>query len=963
MIAIQCPSADELQALAQGRLNDDQSDQLFDHVRHCDTCRAELDAVADIEDSLIASLRSPDPVAHFDGEADCRVAVAKALGALATAGDATTGTDLGHLPQRIGEYEIVRPLGRGGMGSVFLARHTKLGREVALKILASHRWADPRMRERFAAEMRAVGRLSHPNVVTAHDAREVDGTAVLVTEYIDGCDLGQLVQRIGPLSIADACEIVRVAAVALQYTSQQGFVHRDVKPSNLMLSRSGDVKLLDLGLARFQSADGQQSGVTGTGQTMGTADYVSPEQVTDSRSADVRSDIYSLGCTLFKLLTGTAPFAGPEHATVFAKMTAHVSHAPPRLADAVPEAPLALVKLVESMLAKDPARRPQSPQAVAEALAPLAGESDLRQLAARAASLAAVAPAPPSVPAPSLSSAARRLPLLRRSVPLPIALGGGLLGLLLGLLLGILITIEYPDGTTMKLRVPAGSKVTASPQAAAETPADARPAVDDPETATDPGPLQFGALPVTEEAVSREALRAAREALASSEHDRPVATAAGTWHPLPPGDSAPIEATHRSRRYGLFRLTLFGPATDGSAPGAAPSTHESPPLPGEVKPTAPRASAEVEAATAGHSLEGIWRTVSVHLRGQKQDDGGRIRVIGFHQGRFYSAIPQGIAVQGPYYQVQGERFESIDLVDQQSRGRMQGIYRFLADGRLEMTLDEDERPKGFDPDDRHELITLERLGSFPRTAEDTRRLLERTDSGTAKALALMLSMAPLPPEVKAEVEQPARAAERRTVAVNNLRILGIAFHNFYDTFNKLPASSNRLEGARRPSGTGPIQPFSWRVALLPFIDQNELYVQYRFDEPWDSEHNLTLLPKMPDVFRSPLAGDDQPAGETNYQGFAGANTALGPDEGITFAQIVDGTANTLMIVETRATVPWTKPQDLPFQKPEDARQAVPFDGQPLHYLTADGAAHSMDPIDWEKLAQLITRDGRELLRP
>ena len=210
------------------------------------------------------------------------------------------------------------------MGSVFLARHTKLGREVALKVLASHRLADKRMRERFEAEMRAVGRLSHPHIVTAHDAREVDGTAVLVTEYIDGLDLGQLVARTGPLEIADACEIIRTVAVALQYTSGQGFVHRDVKPSNIMLSWSGDVKLLDLGLARLQDDRHKEVEITGTGQAMGTADYVAPEQVADSRSVDVRADIYSLGCTLFKILTGRAPFADLQHTTAFAKMTAHV---------------------------------------------------------------------------------------------------------------------------------------------------------------------------------------------------------------------------------------------------------------------------------------------------------------------------------------------------------------------------------------------------------------------------------------------------------------------------------------------------------------------------------------------------------------------------------------------------------------------------------------------------------------
>lgn len=338
MIAAPCPPADRLQDLALGRLSDEQSDQLFAHVRDCDACRSGLDEIQDGEDSLVAVLRSPDELAHFDDEPGCRVAVAKALAALTDSGDGESRSSSPLLPQTIGEYEVLRPLGRGGMGSVFLARHNKLGRLVALKVMSGHRFADSRMRDRFDAEMWAVGKLSHPNVVTAHDAREVDGTAVLVNEYIDGFDLRELVARVGPLPVAEACEIGRRVAAALDYTSRQGFVHRDVKPSNVMLSRDGEVKLLDLGLARFQfpSAESDDAtadeladiGMTGTGQTMGTADYIAPEQVTDSRNVDVRADLYSLGCTLFKLLTGQPPFAGSEYPTAFAKMITRAGREP-----------------------------------------------------------------------------------------------------------------------------------------------------------------------------------------------------------------------------------------------------------------------------------------------------------------------------------------------------------------------------------------------------------------------------------------------------------------------------------------------------------------------------------------------------------------------------------------------------------------------------------------------------------
>jgi hypothetical protein len=345
------------------------------------------------------------------------------------------------------------------MGRVYLARHTNLGREVAIKVLASHRLGDERLRRRFEAEMQAVGRLSHPHIVTAHDAREIAGTAVLVTELIDGMDVGQLVRRTGPLPVADACEMVRQAAVALEYTHGQGFVHRDIKPSNLMLSRDGQLKLLDLGLARLQLADADRSEMTGTGQTMGTADYIAPEQVMDSRNVDGRADIYSLGCTLYKMLTGEAPFAGDDHQTVFAKLTAHVSSAAPSLASSRAEAPGALVKLVDAMLAKDPAERPQTPRDVAEQLAKWTAGHELASLVARAERIAP--DKSPRVRTASAVSNARPLPvpLLRRRVPVGVLIATTLVALGLGVMLGLIIRIKHPDGTETVVQVPEGASV------------------------------------------------------------------------------------------------------------------------------------------------------------------------------------------------------------------------------------------------------------------------------------------------------------------------------------------------------------------------------------------------------------------------------------------------------------------------------------------------------------------------
>ena len=183
---------------------------------------------------------------------------------------------------------------------------------------------------RFEQEMRAVGKLDHPNVVRAMDAREIDGTPLLVMEFVDGMNLTQLVDA------AARCRsrrlgLIRQAALGLQAAHERGLVHRDVKPSNLMLNRQGVLKLLDLGLARFQPDLRTGAEMTTGLQAMGTADYMAPEQITDADTVDIRADIYALGCTFYKLLSGHPPFYGPRYASNFEKMTAHVQQPLPAI--------------------------------------------------------------------------------------------------------------------------------------------------------------------------------------------------------------------------------------------------------------------------------------------------------------------------------------------------------------------------------------------------------------------------------------------------------------------------------------------------------------------------------------------------------------------------------------------------------------------------------------------------------
>jgi tRNA A-37 threonylcarbamoyl transferase component Bud32 len=268
---------------------------------------------------------------------------------------------------RIGPYRLLERLGAGGMGAVFKARHRKLGRLVALKLIHPLYVGDRAAAKRFLREMQSLSRLDHPNIVRALDAGEDNGRLYLVMEFVEGTDLATLVKDKGALPLALACDCARQSALALQHAHEQGLVHRDVKPGNLLLAGDGTVKLLDLGLARLGAPDEADAAtsLTDTGMLMGTPDYVAPEQILDSKRVDIRADLYSLGCTLYHLLTGRPPFAG---GTAGQKLMQHQMVEPPAMATLRPEVPVALVAVVQKLMAKEPTERYQSPAEVAAVL-------------------------------------------------------------------------------------------------------------------------------------------------------------------------------------------------------------------------------------------------------------------------------------------------------------------------------------------------------------------------------------------------------------------------------------------------------------------------------------------------------------------------------------------------------------------------------------------------------------------
>ncbi len=265
----------------------------------------------------------------------------------------------------LGNYVVLEKLGQGGMGLVLKAQHKRMKRTVALKILSPAVTKSPEMVRRFLREVEAAAKLEHTNVVAAYDADDAGGTHFLVMQYVEGTDLSVLVRENGPLSVERALPCVIQAARGLEYAHACGVVHRDIKPSNMLLDLNGTVKILDMGLARLESAGAEQDQLTGTGQIMGTVDYMAPEQAMDTKTADGRADIYSLGITLWYLLTGRPVY---EAETVVKKLMAHQNSPIPSLRNACPEVSTELEAVFAKMIAKTPEARYQSMTEVLAAL-------------------------------------------------------------------------------------------------------------------------------------------------------------------------------------------------------------------------------------------------------------------------------------------------------------------------------------------------------------------------------------------------------------------------------------------------------------------------------------------------------------------------------------------------------------------------------------------------------------------
>jgi len=355
------------------------------------------------------------------------------------------------------EYEFIRELDRGGMGVVYLIRNKLMDRLEVLKLLHRPLGEKPGSAERFLREIRAAAKLSHPNVVTAYRVIPLGDQLAYTMEYVEGEDLAKFVKARGPLDVPRACHFVAQAALGLQHAHEHGMVHRDIKPGNLIRSRvSGKqvVKVLDFGLAKAPDV-GIDASLTGANDLLGTPDFVAPEQIQRAKTVDIRADIYSLGCTLYYLLTARPPFA---EGTTMQRLTARLTDPPDPLTRFRSDVPAALVSVLGTMLARDPADRYATPAAVAVALAPFAEDNQNSLIETRLP----VAPTEEKTPPMSESAApaAGRRPPRRPVTALWVALAALLLTIVVAIPLAIRqfggsatekpIVVDLGGGVTME---------------------------------------------------------------------------------------------------------------------------------------------------------------------------------------------------------------------------------------------------------------------------------------------------------------------------------------------------------------------------------------------------------------------------------------------------------------------------------------------------------------------------------
>ena len=921
-------------------------------------------------------------------------------------------------PQMLGRfagYEIVGIIGHGGMGIVLKGFEASLNRYVAIKVLAPRLATSGAARKRFSREAQAAAAVRHDNVIAVHRVDEWHGLPFLVMPYVAGVSLQKRIDEEGPLSTEATLRVAAQVAAGLAAAHAQGLVHRDIKPANILLDQGVErVTITDFGLARAVD----DASITRTGVVAGTPQFMSPEQA-QAKALDHRSDLFSLGSLMYAMATGRPPFRGDENAEILKKIVdepaRNIRDVEPSVPDwlveiigwlhakeqvARPQTADEVAELLEHWLAHI-----QQPNSVPEPTRLERTKNEAigkppsnwrRWIAAAAGGMLVVLAA--VIIQLETSKGTLRIVCEADGVPVLIRKGDKVVDRLVvnrdGASLRLfaddyVVEIEGEAGdvsiSDRTIVVARGEESVAeirrvgSPQLANGTETFESPDLEiasvykgganvsnaSPPDFSEPPVLRTPELDfaimterVDDYVIGMESVEDGTEFLA------PFLPAE---FQLQDGPILRWKNPRRATRVGAtFLWTYLGRPAAIVSPYSAwdnesyihefQSLHTAPfvaKLDGKTVWTP--SNAGIEFQPAPDSVD-IANSRDARLA-QMKDIARKFTASGGTPDRPRWGLPLLPEPIYRYNQASGD-----DGSDAPIDGAM---FAFAMDGDPELLLIIEAR------DSRGYVV------AFARMAE-SRLFVTHEDKvswqvGESKPWQLRSTYRSIEYKFSDATEKPSahlRFDDDIGYKARHLRKLALAFRNFHDVFDRFPVSANinhtelasrdpwSRNGSLKRVAWGDADPFrfSWRVALLPILDEQELYESYQFDQPWDNAHNLTLLAKMPAVFGK--ASEDDPAiGFTRRLGFFELDGASEKD-------LANGLAGTLLIAEAGYTVPWTKPQDITFRKPADLTKSLKLDGSPLIYATADGSVRAMQPVDQKRLALLAQRtlraESREL---
>ena len=865
------PSDKELSEFAVGGMRPELAAKVERHVAECDSCcQTILDLASD--DTFTDLLLNIEP-----GTYPLNQAIAPSMQSV------IPGPMLDH-PR----YEVQQLVGKGGMGRVFKARHRMMDRVVALKVIHQEWVTKQEAVDRFRREMKAAASLDHPNIVTAFDADQADDLHFLAMEFVDGVDLAETVANAGPLPVKNACDFIRQAAEGLQYAHQRGMVHRDIKPHNLIVTQNNVVKILDFGLASLspkiatgesisEEADGN---LTTAGAIMGTPDFISPEQALDARNVDGRSDIYSLGMTLYYLLSGQVPFASGSAKD---KLRQHANAEPTPLSKLRNDIPAELDGIVARMTAKDPNERFQSPEEVADAL--------------RAINFGKTPPQPPH----------STLKLAGRG-----GFGRWLAGAALAGMLGGLFILFSGQNTT-------------------ETDARSLSAF-----------LESGESDEPAGDIVRRLLRSeqGRSHLRRLDGQHPrLAYAEGKFSP---GYTAIAAIVFENRKAGVAQPELqvmgwseqtsgmhkhklkekvrldsvrFDKAGDDttlaklyfvtpekeSLLGLKPKgLYEGEvEIPGLLDQTKQRIRLATILKNGSYIREANKFELAGEIENKESMQGNagtevatRWNLVGntlSHGTVAWKFTKDRVTITNRDAVIPAE-FSSEILNDQGKHRQIEASWELTKNQKLRLT---DIKVDGVESD--HEALLRISLAGFIQINVGKHQYNVRASDYKPHPSTI--------PEPTPSKDSGTKRVSPK-VTFTKMQAIGKALRSYHDQHGHFPARVSRSE-----FGT-PL--LSWRVALLPHLGEETLYSRFALHEPWNSEHNRKLLPLMPSVFQF-TAGDSAKKDKTHVvvPVMSGSLWASVNDADRSLEKITDGTANTMatLVLPSDEGVIWTKPDD------------------------------------------------------